>query len=168
MASSVRPGGGTVYVASGSFTRPADTTQYAIADLVANNTTAGSVTPISLVFVHDGAGIKITRVRLLKSATSVTSASFRVHFYVTSPTCTNGDNSAWLTTVSGYLGYADLTMSQTFSDDAIGFGVAAFGDAIRCQPGNGSRTIYALLEARGTYTPADSEVFTLYAEAEID
>ena len=169
MTSSVPLGRGAIYVASAAFARPSDTTQYAVGDLVANSTTAGSVVPLSMVVASAaGAGAKICRARLLKSATSITSASFRVHLYRDSPTCANGDNAAWSTTVSGYLGYIDLTMSQAFSDDAIGLGVVAIGDAIRCMPVTGSRTIYALLEARATYTPASAEEFTLYLECEVD
>lgn len=169
MTSSVPPGRGAIYVASASFSRPADTTQYAIGDLVANSTTAGSVVPIPMVVTHAvGGGVKVCRARLLKSGATVTSASFRVHLYRDSPTPTNGDNGAWLTTVSGYLGFFDLTMAQTFSDDAQGRGVPSVGDAIRCMPATGSRTIYALLEARATYTPGSSEEFTLYLECEVD
>lgn len=169
MTSSVPPGRGAITVASDSFTRPSDTTQYGAGDLVANSTTAGSVVPLSLVVTHAaGAGVKITGCRLLKSATSVTSASFRVHLYRDSPTPNNGDNVSWFTTVSGYLGFMDLTMNLSFTDDAIGFGAPAIRDAIRCMPATGSRTIYALLEARATYTPASAEVFTLYLEVEAD
>lgn len=169
MTSSVPPGRGAIYVASASFSRPADTTQYAIGDLVANSTTAGSVVPLPMVVTHAaGAGVKIGRARLLKGGTSFTSAAFRVHLYRDSPTPTNGDNGAWLTTVSTYLGYIDIAMSQTFSDDCIGLGSPSIGDAIRCMPATASRTIYALIEARGTYTPASAEEFTLTLECEAD
>lgn len=168
MTSSVPFGRGAIKVASATFTRPSDTTQYAAGDLVANDTTNTSVTPMTLDVAHAaGAGVKVCRVRLQKSGTTVTSASFRVHLYRDSPTAANGDNAAWSTTVSGYLGYFDLTM-VSFSDDAIGLGGPAIGDAIRCMPVTGSRTIYALLEARATYTPASAEEFTLYLECEAD
>lgn len=160
---------GRPYIASASFTRPSDTTAYASGDLVANSTTAASVTPLSLIIApHNGEAVEITSVRLLKSATSITNASFRIHFYGASPVSTaptNGDNGAWVTIVADYFGYCDLTMSQTFLDDAIGIGVPAFGSAITAVPANQSSTIYALIEARAAYTPASAEVFTLYAAA---
>jgi acetyl-CoA acetyltransferase len=68
---------------SSTITRPADTTAYAAGDLVANSTTAGSVTP----FIFDlslGRGLAISsiqRVRLFKSAASATLAQFILHLF---------------------------------------------------------------------------------------
>lgn len=155
---------GLTGVVSESFTRPADTTAYASGDLVANSTTAGSVVPVPLVAARDnGASAMIRRVRLKKSGTSVTNASFRVHFYLSSPTPTNGDNGAWLTTESGYLGACDVTIDKAFSDAAEGIGVPNEGIEINFVPPTG-KTIYALVESRAAYTPASAEVFTITAE----
>src|SRR5690349_6681850 len=101
-----------------AFTRPSDTTAYASGDLVANSTTAGSVTPISLTAKSGTAGYRaIKRVRLKKSGTSVTNASFRAHFYTASPVASNGDNAAWLTdNAANYLGSIDVSTDKAFSD----------------------------------------------------
>lgn len=157
--------GGKADVASGNFTRPNDTTAYASGDLVANSTTAGSVTPISLTVAraNDATGM-IRRVRLNKSGTGTTNASFRVHFYRTSPTLTNGDNGVWLSTVAGYLGACDVTIDKVFSDAAKGTGAPLVGSEINFLPTSGARTIFALVEARGAYTPAAQEVFTVEVE----
>ena len=146
--------------ASGTVTRPADTTAYASGDLVANSTTAGSVTPISLVVGRDTAKpFELRRLKLSKSTTGITSASFRVHFYTSSPTVSNGDNGAWVSTEAGYLGWVDVTIDKAFSASAAGIGVPASGVEVFAIPS--ATTIYALIEARGAYTPGSAEVFTL-------
>ncbi len=148
-----------------TFTRPADTTAYAVGDLVANNVTAGSVTPLTLQVARaNDTYVTIPRLRLKKSGTSLTNAQFRVHLYKALPTLTNGDNGAWLTTESTYIGSVDITMDKAFSDGAKGFGVPSVGSAFIADPSTGTRNIYALIEARAAYTPASAESFTLTAE----
>jgi hypothetical protein len=136
---------------SASFTRPADTTAYASGDLVANNVTAGSVVPMSLTPPQRTGNVK--RVTIKKSGTSVTNASFRLHLYDSSPTPVNGDNGAWSTTVAAYLGSVDVTVDKAFTDGAVGVGTCDFNLA--------GTSLFALLEARGAYTPASAEVFTV-------
>lgn len=150
---------------SASFTRPADTTAYASGDLVANSTTAGSVTPLDFTPMgktSNGSSI-VRRVKLQKSGTSTANASFRVHLYSSSPTCTNGDNGAWLTTgAAGYAGSFDVTVDRAFSDGAVGFGVPVVGSEVLARLN--TLSIYGLVEARGAYTPTSAEVFTLYVD----
>lgn len=148
------------------FTRPADTTAYASGDLVANSTTAGSVAPIQLSVARTANGVaSVRRVRLKKSGTSVTNSAFRVHLFAGSPTVTNGDNGVFLATHSGYVGAFDVATMQAFSDGAQGHGVPLVGTELTFQTIGGDTKIYALLEARGAYTPASAETFTLTAEA---
>ena len=147
---------------SASFTRPNDTTQYASGDLVANSTTAGSVAP--LTFKLPARGLKLQRVGLLHSAATVTDSQFRAHFYSDSPTCSNGDNAAWLTTASGYQGFVDIDgQNQTFSDDGMSFGVYVNNSVFAplFLVADTDKKLYVLLEARDTYTPASAEVFTV-------
>jgi hypothetical protein len=103
-------------------------------------------------------------VELLKSSTTVTDAQFRVHLYKDSPTPSNGDNGAWLTTVSGYLGYVDIDgQAPAFSDDAKASGVpisnSVFAPMLLYT--DSDQLVYGLLEARDTYGPASSETFTI-------
>jgi hypothetical protein len=147
------------------FTRPADTTAYASGDLVANSATAGSVTPMQFILPSQRGGhIHLHRVRLRKSDASVTNASFRVHFFTSSPVFTNGDNGAFVAdNPDDYLGSIDVSTALAFASDAAGWGgsltdsVAIVGDF------EAGATIYAAIEARGAYTPASAEVFTLQA-----
>lgn len=144
---------------SSSFARPADTTAYASGDLVANSTTAGSVTPLSFtVAATSGAAAMIRRARLSKTGTSTTNASFRLHLYSSSPTLANGDNGAWSTSeYDGYLGYIDIVADQAFTDGASGVsGVEEIN--------TGTVTVYGLLEALAAYTPSSGETFAVTLE----
>lgn len=157
-----------ILIPAASFSRPADTTAYASGDLVANSTTAGSVTPLSLAVtsINGGTGI-LRRCTLRKSGTSTTNAQFRVHFYNTTGaiTCANGDNGAWSTNgVASYLGAMDVTIDKAFTDGASGQGIPQTGTEISFLASNLSTNIQALLEARAAYTPASAEVFTLSLE----
>lgn len=156
--------GGALTRASGSFTRPADTTAYASGDLVANSTTAGSVVPVTLTVGRGASGSAATgiirRLKLKKSTASTANASFRVHLYAASPTVTNGDNGAWLSIESTYLGAFDVTVDLAFSDAAVGVGAPVTGSDVAFT----TQAVYALVEARGAYTPGSAEVFTLTAE----
>lgn len=147
-------------VCSQTITRPADTTAYASGDLVANSTTAGSVTPFSIPNVTTARGLPavIKRVRLRKSGATVTNANIRVHLFTVSPTVGAGDNAAIsiATGSAGYIGSVDVASMQAMTDGGAGFVAADI--AVR------SQTLYALLEARAAYTPANAETFTLSLE----
>jgi len=152
-----------IITCSANFTRPNDTTAYASGDLIADSTTAGSVTPMTFSVPY-GQGLKVWRAGILKSGATATNASFRLHLYKDSPTVTNGDNGAWLSIVAGYQGFIDIVSSgQTFSDDNAGFGVyvnnSVFAPMLSLL--DKDRKLYGLLEARAAYTPAAQEVFTV-------
>jgi hypothetical protein len=160
-------GGHTARV-SASFTRPADTTAYASGDLVANNTVANSVTPMTFAISRaTGMGGMIRRVRIRKSGTSITNASFRLHLYSVSPTQTGGvgagtgDNAAWSTSgAANYVGAFDVTVDKAFTDGAGGNGAPLVGSEINFT----ADTYYGLLEARGAYTPASGETIEVLLE----
>lgn len=149
-------------------TRPADTTAYASGDLIANSTTAGSVTPITFkdVVRNPGAHAQIRRVRIRTSSTSVTNAAFRVHLYdASSITCANGDNGAWSTNqVAGYLGFVDVTVDKAFTDGAAGMATTE----INFCPALTTSNILGLLEARGAYTPTSAGTFIVTLEVAQD
>lgn len=149
-------------------TRPNDTTAYASGDLVANSVTAGSVVPLAFTVTRIAAGsAMIRRVRFKKSGTTITNASFRVHFYKTSPTPSNGDNGVWLTTESTYLGSVDCDLTsaaaKVFTDAAKVIAVPTIGSEIIFSLSSG-QLIYGLIEARAAYTPIANEVFTVVLE----
>ena len=156
-------------VLSANFTRPADTTAYASGDLVANSTTAASVAAMQFSKATDweGGQFYIRKVRIKKSAVGVTNCALRLHLYSTNPCTTaptNGDNGAWVTKIAGYIGAFDVTVDKVFSDGAQGVGVPTTGVESSGQCDAGSQILYGLLEARGAYTPASAEVFTVELE----
>jgi hypothetical protein len=152
-----------VQPADASFTRPADTTAYAAGDLIANNTTAGSVTPMSF----DGATLggngvggtgRITDLILIKSGTAA--VRVRAHFLKTSHAVTNGDNGALIFTSldpDNYIGFMDVSFTGT--DDGVGSGgnlVAKSYDPPLSYVLASDDTIYVFLEALSAWTPTSS------------
>lgn len=148
---------------SSSFTRPSDTTAYASGDLVANSTTAGSVTPMTFSIGY-GTGLKVYRASVKFNSSTPTNAKFRLHLYSSSPTVTNGDNGTWLSTESGYLGAIDIDASAlTFSDSTSAYGIyvnTALSIPMLIVSGVNA-TVYGLLAATAAYTPTSAEVFTV-------
>lgn len=155
---------------TGTFTRPSDTTAYTSGDLVANSVTAGSVVAVELRHIGNrpGGTAVIRRAIVRKSGTSTTNAAFRLHLYRTSViTFANGDNAAWSTDqVANYLGYFDVTVGSAFTDGAHGAVGPAIGSEVLVKFGvNASSvnvsSVWAVLEARGAYTPSSAEVFVI-------
>ena len=149
-----------------TFTRPANTTAYSSGQLVANSTSSGAVTPMTLACGRAvGVGGKIYRVALQKSSVSITNAVFSVHLFTVSPVVANGDGGTWSPNNSAnYIGHFDVTMDRALSDGATGSAGPSAGNAIPFVPASGSVDLYALMEARGAYTPASAETFQLTLE----
>jgi hypothetical protein len=154
--------GGVVAKVTATYTRPADTTAYAAGDLSANSTAAGSVVPMTFAISRvAGYGGAIRKARLKKSGTSVTNAQFRLHLYSSSPTPSNGDNGAYLTDkAADYAGSIDFLVDKVFTDGASGNGVPNVGSEINFT----ADTYHGLMEVRGAYTGASSEVFVIDLE----
>jgi hypothetical protein len=158
-----------IFNPSASFTRPADTTAYAIGDLVANSVTAGSVVPLTFTLGNSFgvASFRLTRARLSKTGTTATNANFRLHLYQSAPVPANGDNGAWSTSQgANWLGNIDITSMLAFTDGCCGTGSAAAGSEMFIRTASGG-TVFGLLEAKAAYTPASGEVFTVTLE-EVD
>jgi len=157
MTAMVTVGAGAWISSVYSFTRPSDTTAYAAGDLVANSTTAGSVTPMSWVLPKSAPLYNLFGIRLKKSANSATNAAFRLHFFTDLPTVANGDNGALAATQSSnYIG--NLSVTLIAGND----GAANVAMANPAMPfiTSSTRTIYGLIEATAAYTPASAEVFS--------
>lgn len=153
-------------IASNTITRPADTTQYASGDLIADTTTAASVTPFSFAGAvkTPGRSIRIERIKVRTSNTSLTNASFRIWLFYTSPTVTNGDNGALTGNLtSAVIGSLDVTLNRAWADGASGTATPTFGNAMLVELNAGS-TMYALMEAQAAYTPTSAQTFSLELE----
>lgn len=153
---------------SSNFTRPADTTAYAIGDLIANSTTAASVTPMS--WTTSGARpFEIPGIRLHKTGTA-DAAAFRCYVYTSSPTvATTGDNGVFATNVSGSATVLAIYEGTLYghADGATGLLVPISGVIKREFVGDPT-TIYGLLQARSVYTPGNAEVYTATLITEFD
>ena len=152
---------------SAGFARPNDTIAYAAGDLVANATAAGAVVPLRIdlgAIAAVGHGMtRITRARLTKSGPSAANASFRIHLYEAAPVPANGDNGAWSTDhAASWLGSIDVTSMLAFTDGCTGTGSATAGSEMFLRLAGAA--VFALLEAKASYTPVANEVFTLTLE----
>lgn len=145
-----------------SFTRPSDTTAYASGDLVANSTTAGSVSPMAFAIPY-GRAFEITRVTVSTAANiTATGADFKLHLFRDSPTVSAGDNSAIANNNSAnYIGQVDITSSTGTSFPAT----AGLRSSALTVPmivlADMDQVIFGLLEARGAYVPTSAEVITV-------
>lgn len=152
-----------------TFTRPADTTAYGAGDLIANSATAGSVTPLEWSMNGSGRSGIIRRVRIYKSSTTTTQASFQLHLFDSAPTVSNGDNGALAiaTNLDSWLGVVALDMTSG-AEAGASAGLVDVSGALEIGVSKPAmtRSIYGLLEAVGTYTPASGETFTIRLEIE--
>ena len=152
------------HLRSASFTRPSDTTAYAVGDLIANSTTAGSVTVPSLAppTSNPAGGSGHIRRVLVRKSNATGNLDVRIHFYTSAPTPANGDNGAWSTSGSAtYRGSVSVAIRTLFTDGGVGIGVPDAGFEIPVLAG---QTLFWVAAARSTYTPAFGEVITLEAE----
>lgn len=158
--------GGITALVVASFTRPANTTSYAVGQLVANNVAAGLVVPMTLPVTRlspsaAGKGGMIRRAQIFKSGTVITNAQFRLHLYSVAPTPSNGDGGAWLTNGAlTYSGAFDVTMDRVFTDGASGRGIPTIGSEVSFL----AVSLFGLIEARAAYAPISGEVFTCQLE----
>ncbi len=153
--------------ADAEFTRPANTTAYAIGDLIANSETAGSVDPLSFTgatkygATYGGKG-RISKFKARKSGTAA--ALIRYHFMKTDHAVTNGDNGALVFTsldLDNHLGWIDVNFVGTY--DAIGASGGLVAEGLPERPIeyvlSASDTIYVFAQALSAFTPGSAEVY---------
>lgn len=145
---------GLIKKVSDSFTRPDNTTDYSMGDLVANNATAGSVVP--LTFSVGRGGIRIKGAHVTKSdETDVTLAEFSLHLFGTSPTVSNGDNGALAYNYSDK--FADIDFPVMVAATDVAWAISTGLDLNFYTTGY----LYGLLEADAAYVPAAEETFSV-------
>ncbi|TIX28935.1 hypothetical protein [Mesorhizobium sp.] len=129
-----------------TMTRPNDTNAYVANDAIANNTTAGSVTPFSFSMsdVNDDL-VTIERLRLITSDTGVAGKALRMWLFRASPTVGAGDNAAFSNPRATFIGSLSGTM-RTFSDGSGGIFVPDEGSRIITLPTSGAKTVFGLLQ----------------------
>lgn len=161
---------GRIFRASASFTRPLDTTAYAVGDLIANSTTAGDVVPVAFDL-----GVTEALIRGLDLHTTNTaipaSVTIRAHLFDAVPTFDAGDNDASGLSTSGvgavgcsgrHIGYIDVTPDTWLKTKASGQGGPSSGtvDIHFVSPDGASTTVWVVFEARTAFPPASGSVLT--------
>ena|SRR5690349_8639466 len=161
------------FVAQIQFTRPSNTTQYTAGDAVSDDATTATIGSFTLKGVASrmNGGGKILSVLLHKTDQDLTGADFDVYFFDTAPSGANfEDNAAVALTdaeVQACVGWVALTAAA----DGVSMGTGdLFGEptgiAYECK--GGTTNLYVVIVARGTYTPASAEVFTLRCGCEVN
>ena len=148
--------------------RPANTTQYALYDLVANNATAGNVSPFQWT-VGNGRGGRIFGCTVFKTGTSVVNTLFRLHLFSALPTVTNGDNATLVPVGASRIGTLDINVDLACSDGAVGDGEPTYRAYVPFD--QDTDIVYGLLEARAAYAPASGingsgEAITIYLDVD--
>ncbi len=155
-----------------SFSRPANTTAYGAADVVADNTTAGDVTPLKFKLPSMSAG-RILRAGLYKSdGSDVANASFNLHLFSEAPTLDNGDNGAYgVDDLQNFIGTIAIDLSSGAEAEADA-GAKKWADegniVFQCHSAtNTGKELYGFLEVLGAYTPASAETFEVTLDVEV-
>lgn len=154
-----------------SFQRPANTTQYAQNELIANSATAADVVRLKWDTEIVGGKGKIVAVRVFTDNEAVTAANFNLHIFRVDPGVpANGDNGAYsvasvrdlLATVACDLS-SGATVSSTDKMERIALTVP-----IVFQLPAGARTLYGFISTAtsATYTPISEELFEITLEIE--
>jgi hypothetical protein len=158
-----------IFTTQYSFSRPADTTQYAQNDLVANSATAASVVPLSFGVNRFGGGGIVRGARLYKSDKTATLATFTIFLFLASPgTPSNGDNGALaVASAADFLdSFAIDLATGAFAGATTGIGKRSAALAIPFFIPAMNSKIYGLIRVDAAYTPASEESFRLMLEIE--
>ena len=156
-----------------SFNRPADATQYAVGDGVSDNTTSATSASFAFNGVASGQGCggKIKSVVLYKSDQDQTGADFDICFFDTQPANTGyEDNAAIAITDAEWkrcFGFVRLAASLDAANVVTGDLYCKTNLDLPYQCLVNSTSIYAVIVARGTYTPLSGETFTVTIGGEV-
>lgn len=144
---------------SGTMTRPANTTAYVAGYAVANNTSAGSVTPLSFTVsdVNDDT-VTLERLRLITSDTGAQGKNFRVWLYQVAVTPGAGDGAAFTSPRASFIGTMSGTL-RSMSDGAAGILVPDEGARIIAKPVSGAATMRALIQTLDAFTPLSASTW---------
>ena len=146
-----------------TFTRPSDTTPYAIGDAVSDDTTTATAATFTLPGM--GTGGIIQSVTLHKTDPDAVGADFDVYFFTTQPGGTTyEDNAATAITDAVFqtcVGFASLTAAADGRSLALSDIYCKTNLNLPYECATGSSSLYFVIIARGAYTPGNAEVFTL-------
>ncbi len=160
------------------WTRPSDTTQYSAGDSVSDNATTATAATFALhsMGAMSGMGGVIHSVTLHKTDQDATGADFDIYFF-SGPVVGSGfeDNAAIAITDAEWqtcIGFVSLTATSNAVSVVTGDLYCKSNLDLPYQCGADTATVvaplYFVVVARGTYTPASGEVFTLTVGAVIE
>ncbi len=147
---------------STTFTRPNNTAEYKIDEVIASSTDPGVLVIPRCVIGHGGG--TLWRVTLRKSDLNVFRAEFALFIFESEPTLTLGDGGAITSTHSDFVDEIDLPHMEAWDDYAAA--------TLHLQvEGNGalhlsSQNLFVVPVARNKYTPVANEQF--WIECTID
>lgn len=149
-------------VASGSYTRPADTTTYAAGDVVAESTTAATILTFTSMAAANGGGGVINAAVLVDSLAQTLKPQFELWLFDTAPTMQN-DNAAWAPSAAQLEKLVGVIVFNAGAFRVAGANGAIHTDAIglpyACDAAG--TTLYGVLVARNAYVPGNAEKFTV-------
>ncbi len=160
------------FTRTATWTRLGNTTQYTAADAVSDNATAATAATFTLKSMAGaGMGGLIHSLTLHKSDHDLTGADFDIYFFSVQPAGTGyEDNVAIAITDAewancfGFVALVGSTDGRSVENGDI-YTKTNLDLPYECAKGDNS--IYFVVVARGTYTPADSEIFTLTIGAKV-
>lgn len=150
-------------VSSDSFSRPANTTAYAIDDAISDNATAGSATNLELgsLAISNGGFLRLDFVNLT-STNAVAAPDIDLWLFSAAPSA-QGDNTAFTLTDSEINDTCVIPLvagTDSFvTDSNWALQVRNINTIIKI-PDN-TTTLYAQLQIKSVYTPASGETFNL-------
>jgi hypothetical protein len=155
-----------IVTVSANFTRPADTTAYAIGDAVTNSTSAPVILTFSSCARYAGGAGKIINAVMVDSAAQATKGQFELWLFDTTVAPDN-DNAVFTPTDAECATLVGvLAFTTPFVGDAtVGAGgncvyVTTPSAPIPYKCSSSSKDLYGLVVARNAYTPVSGEVFT--------
>ncbi len=160
-----------IYEVQDSVTRPADTTQYAAGDAISDNaTTATAAGTFTLDFKTRNPGygsITLTDFTLHKSDHDVTTATFWLLLFDAMPAVAGWEDNAQLAITDAEMQNCKGVVTFAAADwaNVVTGDVQTVSKTIGVVMAANSSSLYGILVAGDTYTPASGEVFTLTAHA---
>ena len=163
--SAVRVDGGDVQLAYSQFTRPADTTAYAIGDAITNSTTEPTLRTFGGLYRDWKNTGLIVAARLVKNSTTTANASFRLWIWPSTPSINPNDNAAlqilwddWIRI--GYIDFPTAVAGHNCTDSVgimennavMPYVVQMIGE---------TPALVGILQARAAYVPTSGERFAI-------
>ena len=150
------------------FTRPADATAYATADVI--GTTPGTVLTFADAAPRMGGIGRIVGATIVKNSTGALGGT-RLAFYSTPPTAIDDNSPAKLLYADSYLGEIRLDTMATYGtgSDAMvaqaAFNLSVYPSLV-FRADTSTRNLYAVLMTTGAYTPTSGEKFKIRLDLE--